>query len=161
LSSATEIRRLGPDEWQTFRVVRLAALKDAPYAFGSTYEAELSRTEERWRSALTDRARFVAESAGEVVGTVGAGASDVTGTAALTALWVAPGARGRGVGEALVNTVLEWAREAGYEQVMLWVVEGNSAAESLYQRTGFRRTGAVQMVRPGDPRIEYEMARQL
>jgi GNAT superfamily N-acetyltransferase len=161
LYSATEIRRLGPDEWQTFRVVRLAALKDAPYAFGSTYEAELSRTEERWRSALTDRARFVAESAGEVVGTVGAGASDVTGTAALTALWVAPGARGRGVGEALVNTVLEWAREAGYEQVMLWVVEGNSAAESLYQRTGFRRTGAVQMVRPGDPRIEYEMARQL
>jgi GNAT superfamily N-acetyltransferase len=136
-------------------------LKDAPYAFGSTYEAELNRPEERWRSALTDRARFVAESEGEVVGTVGAGPSDVTGTAALTALWVAPAARGRGVGEELVNTVLEWAREAGYEQVMLWVVEGNSAAENLYQRTGFRRTGAVQTVRPGDPRIEHEMSRPL
>ncbi len=136
-------------------------MKDAPYAFGSTYEAELNRTEERWRSALTDRARFVAESGGEVVGTVGAGAADVTGTAALTALWVAPPARGRGVGEALVNTVLEWANDAGYEQVMLWVVEGNSAAESLYRRTGFRRTGSVQMVRPGDPRIEYEMARPI
>jgi GNAT superfamily N-acetyltransferase len=134
-------------------------LKDAPYAFGSTYEAELNRTEERWRSALTDRARFVAESGGEVVGTVGGGASDVTGTAALTALWVAPAARGRGVGEALVNKVLEWAKDAGYEQLMLWVVEGNSAAESLYRRVGFRRTGSVQMVRPGDPRIEYEMAR--
>jgi GNAT superfamily N-acetyltransferase len=134
-------------------------LKDAPYAFGSTYEAEVNRTEERWRSALGDRARFVAESSREVIGTVGAGASDVTGTAALTALWVAPAARGRGVGEALVNTVLEWAREAGYEHVMLWVVEGNSAAESLYRRTGFQRTGSVQMVRPGDPRIEYEMVR--
>jgi GNAT superfamily N-acetyltransferase len=77
----------------------------------------------------------------------------------LTALWVAPAARGRGVGEALVKVVLEWAKDGGYEQVMLWVVEGNSAAESLYRRTGFRRTGSVQMVRPGDPRIEYEMSR--
>ncbi|HEX9100436.1 MAG TPA: GNAT family N-acetyltransferase [Candidatus Dormibacteraeota bacterium] len=152
------MRRLGPDEWQAFRVVRLAALKDAPYAFGSTYEAEVNRTEERWRSALADRTRFVAESEGEVIGTVGAGPSDVTGTAALTALWVAPAARGRGVGEALVNTVLGWAKDAGYERVMLWVVEGNSSAESLYRRTGFRRTGSVQMVRPGDPRIEYEMS---
>jgi len=134
-------------------------LKEAPYAFGSTYEAEVDRSEKRWRSALQHRARFVAESGGEVIGTVGAGSSDVTGTAALTALWVAPAARGRGVGEALVNVVLEWAKEAGYEQVMLWVVEGNSAAESLYGRTGFRRTGSVQMVRPGDPRIEYEMVR--
>jgi GNAT superfamily N-acetyltransferase len=119
----------------------------------------LNRSEERWRAAVADRTRFVAESEGEVVGTVGAGASNVTGTAALTALWVAPTARGRGVGEALVNAVLEWARAAGYEQLMLWVVEGNSAAESLYRRTGFRRTGSVQMVRPGDPRIEYEMSR--
>ena len=95
----------------------------------------------------------MAESGSEVVGTVGGGASDVTGTAALTALWVAPAARGRGLGEALVGAVLEWAKDAGYEQVMLWVVEGNPAAESLY-----RRTGSVQMVRPGDPRIEYEMS---
>ncbi len=119
----------------------------------------MDRSEKRWRSALEDRSRFVAESGGEVIGTVGAGSSDVTGTAALTALWVAPAARGRGVGEALVNVVLEWAKDAGYEQIMLWVVEGNSAAESLYRRTGFRRTGSVQMVRPGDPRIEYEMVR--
>ena len=119
----------------------------------------MNRGEERWRSALVDRARFVAESAGEVIGTVGGGASDVTGSAALTALWVAPAARGRGVGEALVNAVLEWAKDADHEQVMLWVVEGNSAAESLYRRTAFRRTGSVQMVRPGDPRIEYEMVR--
>ncbi len=121
----------------------------------------MDRSEKRWRSALEDRARFVAESDGEVIGTVGAGSSDVTGTAALTALWVAPAARGRGVGEALVDVVLGWAIDAGYEQVMLWVVEGNSAAESLYRRTGFRRTGSVQMVRPGDPRIEYEMSRKL
>lgn len=119
----------------------------------------MNRTEERWRSALADRARFVAESEGEVIGTVGGGSSDVTGTAALTALWVLPAARGRGVGEALVNKVLEWAKDAGYEQVMLWVVEGNSPAESLYRRTGFRRTGSVQMVRPADPRMEYEMSR--
>jgi GNAT superfamily N-acetyltransferase len=119
----------------------------------------VNRPEERWRAAVADRTRFVAESDGQVIGTVGAGASDVTGTAALTALWVAPSARGCGVGEALVNVVLEWAKDAGYEHLVLWVVEGNSAAESLYRRTGFHRTGSVQMVRPEDPRIEYEMSR--
>jgi GNAT superfamily N-acetyltransferase len=119
----------------------------------------VDQSEKRWRSVLENRARFVAEASGEVIGTVSGGASDVTGTAALTALWVVPAARGRGVGEALVKVVLEWANDAGYEQVMLWVVEGNSSAENLYGRTGFRRTGSVQMVRPGDPRIEYEMAR--
>ena len=40
MSSAIEVRRLGPEDWQPYRRVRLAALKEAPYAFGSTYERE-------------------------------------------------------------------------------------------------------------------------
>lgn len=139
--------------------MRLAALKDAPHAFGSTWDHEKDRTEQEWRNAVVSRTRFVAESDGEVVGTGSGGSSNVTGTAALTALWVEPSARGRGVGDMLVRAVLAWAREANYEQVVLWVVEGNGAAERLYARTGFKRTGSLQPVRPGDTRIEYEMSR--
>jgi GNAT superfamily N-acetyltransferase len=141
--------------------VRLAALRDAPYAFGSTFQAEVGVSEENWRNRLADRTRFVAQSEGEVVGTVGGGGSDHSRTAALTALWVDPQARGRGIGEALVTAVLDWAKDFGYEHVVLWVVDGNSSAQRLYERSGFKRTGAAQTVRPGDARVEYEMSRPL
>jgi hypothetical protein len=36
-------------------------------------------------------------------------------------------------------------------------VDGNDSAERLYERFGFRRTGAQEEVRPG--RLEYEMSR--
>lgn len=160
-SSAIEIRRLEPDEWQSFREVRLAALREAPYAFGSTFEAEIGSDEETWRARLVDRTRFVAESDGKVLGTVGGGESNHPGTAALTSLWVDPQARGRGVGEGLVRAVLDWAQRSGFEEVVLWVVEGNSSAERLYERAGFKSTGAVATVRPGDDRVEHEMSRAL
>ncbi len=141
--------------------MRLASLRDAPYAFGSTFDAEAAASEEKWRAGITRRARFIAEREGEAVGTVGGGETGERETAALTSLWVTPGARGRGVGAALVEAVLDWARGSGHERVVLWVVDGNSNAETLYERIGFRRTGAVQTVRPDDPRLEYQMSRAL
>lgn len=108
---------------------------------------------------MTARVRFVAEVDGTVAGTASGGDGDTTGAAALTAMWVDPRFRKQGVGDALVQRVIEWAREAGYGQLFLWVVEGNGSAERLYERNGFRRTGAVQDVRPGE--LEYEMSRPL
>lgn len=77
--------------------------------------------------------------------------------AALTSLWVAPEARGRGAGDLLVATVVEWSLKAGYKQVFLWVAEGNHHAERLYERNGFVRTGALML----DPKPEFEMGRRL
>jgi GNAT superfamily N-acetyltransferase len=139
--------------------VRLAALQEAPYAFGSTYERELEAPEERWRQGLKDRTRFVADVDGVVAGTVSGGDSDVNGAAAMTAMWVDPRFRRQGVGHLLVNTVVDWAAGGGYAEMFLWVTEGNDNAERLYQRHGFVRTGADQEVRPG--RLEYEMSRKL
>jgi len=139
----------------------LAALQEAPYAFGSTYEAEIGFDEEWWRERLVDRARFVAEVDGEAAGIVSGGDSDAEGTAAVTTMWVGPRFRRRGVGDVLVKAVLEWARSSGYTGVVLWVTEGNMQAEKLYERNGFVRTGDVSLVRAGEDGIEYEMARKL
>ena len=139
--------------------MRLAALKEAPYAFGSRYEVEAKAPIDRWRHVVTDRARYVAEEKGVVAGTASGGDAESTGAAAMTAMWVEPRYRRQGVGDLLVKTVIEWARGAGYSVMFLWVTDGNDNAERLYVRNGFKRTGAAPEVRPG--RLEYEMSRSL
>jgi ribosomal protein S18 acetylase RimI-like enzyme len=141
--------------------VRLAALKDAPYAFGSTWEHEKNRTEEEWRVSVVSRTRFVAESDGQVVGMSSVGEGGQGRAGSLTSFWVHPRARGKGVGDILILASVESARAAGYDELFLWVTENNTHAERLYERHGFQRTGATQLVRPGDDRLEYEMSLRL
>lgn len=139
--------------------MRLDALKEAAYAFGSNYADEAQLDDASWRRRVTDRARFLVEVDGVVAGTVSGGDSDENGVAAMTAMWVDPRYRRRGVGEVLVKTVLEWARAEGYKQMLLWVTDVNARAEHLYLRMGFVSTGAKQEVRPGE--LEHEMSRSL
>jgi ribosomal protein S18 acetylase RimI-like enzyme len=141
--------------------VRLAALKDAAYAFGSTWEREKDRSEEQWRAAVVSRTRFVVEADGQAVGMASVGEAGSRRAGSVTSFWVHPSARGKGVGDALLLATVETAREAGYDELLLWVVENNEHAQRLYERHGFKRTGATQHVRPGDTRIEYEMSRKL
>ena len=57
------------------------------------------------------------------------------------------GDRGRGVGERLVETVIDHA--AGGE-LLLWVTRGNDNAQRLYERCGFVVTTETQAL-PSDP----------
>jgi GNAT superfamily N-acetyltransferase len=141
--------------------VRLAALQEAPYAFGSTFEREVAADEESWRRRLFERTHFVADLEGEVAGTVGASAGELTGTTALIALWVDPHFRGRGFGGALVGAVVDWAAGQGCSQVLLWVTDVNKVAQRLYELHGFARTGRMDQVRPGEPEVEYEMTKRI
>ncbi len=81
----------------------------------------------------------------------------LTGSAALTSLWVDPRFRGRGLGSALIEAVVDWARERGLSQVLLWVTEGNRHAETLYLRNGFVRTGGEIEA----PLREFEMSKRI
>lgn len=76
-------------------------------------------------------------------------------------MWVDPRFRRRGVGDALVKHVVDWAAERDYDRVFLWVTDVNVAARRLYERNGFAPTGARQEVREGEPAMEYEMSRSL
>lgn len=156
------ISRLEPDDWRTFREVRLAALRDAPYAFGSTAADEASLPPDRWRDRLTQRAQFAARLGDALAGTVGGITSDDGRAAELVSVWVAASARGRGIGDALVAAVVAWAAGEGVGEIQLWVSEGNVPAERLYARHGFHRTGAVQPVVADEPeRLEFEMTRRI
>lgn len=57
--------------------------------------------------------------------------------ATLVAMYVAPGFKGRGVGKALMKTIVEDASESGIELIVLTVTAGNQPATRLYKQAGF------------------------
>ncbi|MGD0686975.1 MAG: GNAT family N-acetyltransferase [Streptosporangiaceae bacterium] len=63
-----EIRRAVPEDWATLRRVRLAALAEAPQAFGSTLDGEIGRPEQYWRARIAASPQFIAWADGEPVG---------------------------------------------------------------------------------------------
>jgi ribosomal protein S18 acetylase RimI-like enzyme len=62
----------------------------------------------------------------------------------ITAMYVIPEARGRGIGRALLLEALSRARTlAGLEQVHLAVTSANTAARALYASVGFQNYGVL------------------
>jgi len=147
------IRVVAPGEWAAWRELRLRALVDSPDAFGETLEGAHARDEAAWISATAvDAARvvLVAERAGTRIGmAVARVAPDDTRRAHLSAMWVAPEARRTGVGRALVDAAMRWARFAGAGTLVLKVTERAPDAASLYRALGFADTGTLEAARPG------------
>jgi putative acetyltransferase len=56
---------------------------------------------------------------------------------------VAPDRRGEGIGAALLDEAIRWARGAGVEKIVLSVYPSNTAAISLYRRFGFVDEGRL------------------
>lgn len=149
-TTVTEVR---PDDWTLWRDLRLAALQDSPHAFASTYEGERGRDEAQWRARIAaDGVLMVGSVDGVPAGTVGA-YHPRPGVVELISMWVAPAARGHGLGDALVRALIDWSRADGADELELWVVVGNEPAERLYARHGFTRTGYVQPL-PQNPAVD-------
>jgi RimJ/RimL family protein N-acetyltransferase len=139
------------------RELRLAALRGDPGAFGSSYEREATYEPRQW------------EMLGGGPGAVFVG-GDWEGMAGvylegeeprLWGMWVTPAARGRGLGRALAEAVVGWARDRAFDRLRLGVTAEAPDALRLYERLGFTRTGVARPLRPGSPLCEHELALDL
>ena len=151
----------------TFKAVRLRALLDTPLAFGSTHAKEVLLTDSDWlkRAAQWNgdgAIAYLAFDGHEACG-IAAGFLDVGDgtTAHLVSMWVAPTHRRHGVGKALVNSIVEWARARQAKVLCLMVTSINDAALRFYEQLGFAKTGHTEPY-PNDSSLnEYEMVLRL
>lgn len=137
-----QVVALGPDDWERWRALRLAALADAPDAFGSTLaQARAADTEDWWRARLTTVPRnlvVVRDGTDVAMASLAASADGPE----LISMWVHPAARGSGAADAAVEAVLALAAEAYPDlPVALSVFAHNRAALRLYARHGFVDAG--------------------
>jgi ribosomal protein S18 acetylase RimI-like enzyme len=132
---------LRPATLETVRPLRLRALREDPDAFGSTLEREQGRPDADWDFWVRDS--LIAFDGDTAVGM--ANLKLESDGAQLFGMWVAPEARGKGVGEMLVNALIE---RAGDRPITLCVAETAPAARRLYERLGFAPTGTTGTLRP-------------
>jgi L-amino acid N-acyltransferase YncA len=153
----------------TQAVIRLATVDDAAAAAAvmnaviaerqyTVFDRPFSVEEERaFIASLGERqALFVAEVAGQVVALQSmdlffplAGASmrhvGTLGT------WLLPEARGRGLGRRMASQSVAFARDKGYEKLVVFVIASNRRARRFYEALGFREIGVARRhVRLGD-----------
>ncbi|MEL6478414.1 MAG: GNAT family N-acetyltransferase [Pseudomonadota bacterium] len=134
---------LPPDGWPRYRAIRLRALADAPEAFASTLAEETAFAAETWRARLCPGAVTLLATAGarDVGMARGEAWHGLPGRVGLFGMWVAPEARGKGIGKRLVLGIIAWARDEGFETLALDVADTNAPAIALYESCGFAPTG--------------------
>jgi GNAT superfamily N-acetyltransferase len=142
------IRELKRGEWALFRELRLRSLADSPDAFARRFVDEQAQPDAHW-IRLTEsvtvpdgQVMLVAEDDGRALGLAfGLFDKEHPETGHVGGMWVEPGSRGRGAGQALLGAAIAWARSRKLERLDLWVTEGNGPATRLYERLGFADTG--------------------
>ena len=158
-----ELVPISPANVMQFKAVRLAALQESPTAFGSTYAKESKLTDADWLSRSN---RWTGETA---IGYLAIDSDHPVGILMCTmderdptraeaiSMWVAPTHRRRGVGQMLIDAIIDWCRKKDVHTLTLMVTSSNAAALAFYRRLGFEMTGRIEPY-PNDPALfEYEM----
>jgi ribosomal protein S18 acetylase RimI-like enzyme len=157
------IEELKKGEGSRLRAIRLRALADAPDAFATTVKEAQGWDMESWESQIEKLHTFIWREGEANLGMVRVAAHESDpGARYLISMWVAPEARLQGIGTALVDEVIEWARRRDIRRLVLDVGETNVAARALYESRGFVVTGATRALpQPREHVKELEMQIEL
>jgi GNAT superfamily N-acetyltransferase len=140
------IRLLGPEDVESFRRIRLEALRAEPDSFASSAEDWEKLSDDEWRRRMTDSSVFVAFRDGGPVGIMGLlrqRTSKMAHRATLVMVYVRAQLRGSGLAASLLETVTAHARSQGIRQLELSVSAENPKALGFYGREGFVPVGRI------------------
>ncbi|MFI2713494.1 GNAT family N-acetyltransferase [Micromonospora sp. NPDC018662] len=132
-------------DWgQVWPIVEGVITAGDTFPYDPAWPAGVAR--EVWVERPPGRTSVAVDDDGVVLGTakMGANRPGPGSHVATASFMVAVGARGRGVGRALCEEALDWARRRGFAAMQFnAVVETNAAAVRLYRRLGFTVVGTV------------------
>ena len=138
------VRHLSADDAPALRELRQRALAEPPEAFGTAPDEEAGLSLEQFiGNYLSPPLRisigaFTGERLVGVASLMRWSPQKTRHKAMVTGLYVAPEARGEGLGRALLAALIDHARsQEGLSHLSLAVTVSNAAARTLYQRLGF------------------------
>ena len=138
------VRRIQLGEADLLRQIRLESLREAPYAFGATYDAVVQRNEETWREKAdstaqgSDGATFFVFSDEMPIGMAALlRIPDQAEAGELIQVWVSTEYRGTRAAWNLLDTIFEWAEENHFQRIIAGVTKGNDRALKFYTNYGF------------------------
>lgn len=144
------IRPILPGDAELLLNLRLEALQDSPEAYGEDYDYVAGQPYSTWTDLVAhslgdgDRAIFVAEIQGALIGMAGVNRSPMKNTRHAASVWgvyVQPAWRGKGLATELVRACIDWGKGKGLATLRLGVITANPAAIHCYEKCGFRRCG--------------------
>ncbi len=145
-----EIKPMLPDQWQLYKTVRCAALTEAPYAYSSTLQDALKRSDQDWQHITRQYASHsnsLTYFAFEDDNTCGMSACVINGDEVeLYAVWVDPAYRRKGIGRTLIDYGRAWSLSMGAKQLRVGIFEDNPAALAFYRSAGFTDSGQTDPV---------------
>lgn len=143
-------------------ISRNGALYAAEHGWNAEYEALVAGVVADFASSHDPscEAAWIAEVDGCRVGAIFCVRVDAE-TAKLRVLFVEPSTRGRGVGAALVDECVRFARQAGYRRMKLWTVSMLKPAGRMYRRAGFSVDSQEAVHMFGHELTAQEWSRQL
>ena len=110
------------------------------YGWDNSFEALVARIAADYAAgqALAGRAAWIGEFDGSRAACIFCvPADDDPAVAQLRLLLTLPSARGQGLGATLVQTCMDFARQAGYQRMRLWTQDVLAAARHIYVASGF------------------------
>ena len=134
-----EITKAGAEAAQRLRSLRLAALKDAPDAFGAKHEDELLISDSQWQDRLkyTYWCFVVADGVDIGLLAVDKADKDRNSDCWLSSWWISDAFRGQGVAQLMMEWVIKLSRENDWKIIGLGVWPENLRARSAYKKLGF------------------------
>jgi GNAT superfamily N-acetyltransferase len=110
------------------------------YGFNHEFDAYVAKGMAEFIESFSDRDHlWIAETRGEFSGSVAVTRRDEN-TAQLRWLIVEPKDRGKEIGRQLINEAVRFAKDKGFDSIMLWTIDFLHAARHLYAAAGFSLT---------------------